>query len=218
MVRTVAFACLLVTVAIALPFSSSCVEDEECDQGICFTSTCKQIPHGDCQKNTDCIHEVCSPKPGKCLHNHECSCERAGMCECLMGLGGLCESNADCDSEECQELPCWNCDDPCINCPLEDPNCKDCRHLRTYNQDTKKYDCDSSCPTPCLPSLCNKLCLVRAAGRKCSKDANCESNKCNSLGRCAVGLGQPCEQDIDCATEFCSQKYCARHYDPYADL
>ncbi len=204
--------CLLVAVALAKPFGSSCIEDEECDLGICFTALCKQIVHGDCYENDDCIHELCVPKPAQCPHGQTCDCKVPGTCECLMGIGGLCESDADCDSEECQELPCWNCDNPCVGCPLDNPECKDCRHLLFINAETKQNECDPSCPTPCLPSLCNKLCLVRAPGRKCSKDANCESNKCNSLGRCTVGLGQPCKQDIDCSTNFCSQLYCDLHF------
>jgi hypothetical protein len=32
------------------------------------------------------------------------------------------------------------------------------------------------------------------------------------LGRCTVGLGQPCKQDIDCSTNFCSQLYCDLHF------
>ena len=201
-----------------LEHGSLCVRDRQCESKKCHAGRC-----GDCERDSDCKSgQYCSGKnllifkanrceaglkhgsfcvrdrqceSGKC-HAGRCGdCERDSDCQsgqycsgrnllalkanrCVVGKshGAACTRDAECANERCHGLRCGECE--------QDSHCGPNQYCSGRN----------------LPLIkANRCVAARGYGAPCTRDAQCDNNRCHGL------LCGECETDAHCSSgSYCS--------------
>jgi len=118
-----------------------------------------------------------------------CGVGKPAKCE----VGEACATEGDCTSRNCSSGVC------------KSPSCTNGKNDGTETG----IDCGGSCPDKCDGAAC-------AANGEC-KSRICDNGKCAAKGTKTCGVGTPalcvngtiCEQDLDCATDYCSGAICS---------
>ncbi|HUU02041.1 MAG TPA: VWA domain-containing protein [Myxococcota bacterium] len=176
--------------------------DPECLGGLC-RSPCTDA--GDCNPGETCEADIDSDYP-QCQAPADCPV--AGM-ECDGGrCMDICTIDADCpDTGDVCE------DGLCVRRHCVDHHGGSCAGVPCFNDaDCPLQPCDPEvgrCLTqPCLDSReCEnqkcELVLGFCLGTECADDADCRGDRgytCNEV------IGDPCDRDIDCPIDFCTQE------------
>ncbi|MDO8480575.1 MAG: hypothetical protein Q7S65_02030, partial [Nanoarchaeota archaeon] len=168
-----------------------------------------------CQRNADCSLNYCHPTTLKCAvpsctdtlrNGNESDTDCGGSCSVKCALNKACRVSPDCSSGQCTNGLCSI--NICAN----------------SIKDSSETDLD------CGGSVCGATCRN---GALCLNSTDCQSNYCNSFGRCATAScsdiikngnetdvdcgsscskcaqGKDCRSSSDCSTGLCSNGHCA---------